>query len=45
MKKAYEQNDVPVESFYDGYVVNAIIDAAYRSATSKQWEGVNLPAI
>ena len=30
----------PMESFYDGYVVNAIMDAAYRSADSKQWEPV-----
>lgn len=30
----------PMESFYDGYVVNAIMDAAYRSAASKQWEPV-----
>ncbi|MCL4559305.1 MAG: Gfo/Idh/MocA family oxidoreductase [Chloroflexi bacterium] len=34
----------PVESFYDGYVVNAIVDAAYRSAASKRWEPVKLDA-
>jgi predicted dehydrogenase len=32
----------PMEDFYDGYVINAIIDAAYRSVTSKQWEPVQL---
>ena len=32
----------PMETFYDGYVVNAIIDACYRSAKSKQWEPVEL---
>jgi predicted dehydrogenase len=32
----------PRETFYDGYVVNAIMDAAYRSAESKQWEPVEL---
>ena len=32
-----------METFYDGYVVNAIIDAAYRSTTSKRWETVELP--
>lgn len=32
----------PIESFYDGYVVNEIIDACYRSAESRQWEPVNL---
>ena len=32
----------PMETFYDGYVVNAIMDAAYRSAVSRQWEPVIL---
>jgi predicted dehydrogenase len=32
----------PAESFYDGYVVNAIIDAAYASAQSGKWEPVKL---
>lgn len=32
----------PMETFYDGYIVNAIIDAAYRSAQSKRWEPVAL---
>jgi predicted dehydrogenase len=32
----------PRETFYDGYVVNAIMDAAYRSAESRQWEPVEL---
>ena len=32
----------PVEDFYDGYVVNAIIDACYRSAESKQWEPIDI---
>jgi hypothetical protein len=31
-----------MEDFYDGYVVNAIIDACYISAQSKKWEPVNL---
>lgn len=43
MFNAYEKNEQPAETFYDGYVVNAIIDAAYRSAQSKQWEKVELP--
>lgn len=30
----------PMEDFYDGYVVNAIMDAAYKSIESKQWEPV-----
>jgi len=32
----------PRETFFDGYVVNAIIDACYRSAASKKWEPVDL---
>lgn len=43
MISAYEQRQMPMETFYDGYIVNAIIDAAYRSAKSKIWEPVNLP--
>lgn len=40
---AYEQNREPSETFYDGYVVNCIMDAAYRSVASKQWEKIDLP--
>jgi predicted dehydrogenase len=32
----------PRETFYDGYVVNAIMDACYRSAESRAWEPVRL---
>lgn len=32
----------PRENFYDGYIVNAIIDACYKSAKSKKWEPVQL---
>jgi predicted dehydrogenase len=32
----------PRETFYDGYVVNAIIDAAYRSARERAWAPVEL---
>jgi hypothetical protein len=31
-----------MESFYDGYVVNAIMDACYRSAKARAWEPVDL---
>ena len=31
-----------METFYDGYLVNAIMDAAYQSIESKQWEPVIL---
>lgn len=43
MFDAIEQKRAPLETFYDGYVVNAVIDAAYKSAKSKLWEPVNLP--
>jgi len=42
MFEAYEKGTQPQETFYDGYVVNAIIDAAYKSAKSKLWEPVQL---
>lgn len=42
MLNALDEGREPVETFYDGYVVNAIMDAAYRSAGSKQWEPVEL---
>jgi predicted dehydrogenase len=42
MFDSIEQGKQPMESFYDGYIVNAIIDAAYKSAKTKQWEPVNL---
>lgn len=43
MFQSLEQGKAPRETFYDGYVVNAILDAAYRSAKSKLWEPVSLP--
>ena len=42
MFNSLEQNKQPKETFYDGYVVNAILDAAYRSAKTKLWEPVPL---
>lgn len=42
MFNAFERGEQPKETFYDGYVVNAILDAAYRSAKSKLWEPVKL---
>ena len=39
---AYDKGTRPMETFYDGYVVNAIMDAAYRSIESRQWEPVKL---
>ena len=42
MFQAIEENRDPLETFYDGYVVNAILDAAYKSAETKVWEPVIL---
>lgn len=42
MFNAMEEGRDPKETFYDGYVVNAVIDAAYRSAKTKLWEAVKL---
>ncbi len=42
MFEAIENNREPQENFYDGYIVNAVIDAAYASAKSGQWEKVQL---
>ena len=42
MFNAIDEEREPLETFYDGYVVNAIIDACYKSAKSKQWEAVEI---
>lgn len=42
MLNALDKGEKPVEDFYDGYVVNAIMDAAYRSMESKQWETIQI---
>ena len=42
MLDSLEQNKVPKETFYDGYIVNAIMDACYKSARTKKWEPVEI---
>jgi len=42
MFNSMEKGVAPKETFYDGYVVNAILDAAYKSAKTKLWEPVQL---
>ena len=32
----------PRETFWDGYVVNAVTDACYASARSKRWEPIHI---
>ena len=42
MLDALDAGREPAETFYDGYVVNAVMDACYRSAESGRWEPVEL---
>ena len=42
MFSAIDQGKKPMEDFYDGYIVNAIVDACYASAESRKWEPVKL---
>jgi predicted dehydrogenase len=42
MFNAMDNHTHPMETFYDGYVVNAIMDACYQSAETKKWEPVQL---
>lgn len=42
MFEALESGKEPMETFYDGYVVNAVMDACYRSIQSKRWEPIEL---
>ena len=42
MFNAIEKGKAPKETFYDGYIVNAVLDAAYKSAKTKLWEPVQL---
>ncbi|MCH7658213.1 MAG: Gfo/Idh/MocA family oxidoreductase [Bacteroidetes bacterium] len=42
MFNAIDENREPMETFYDGYVVNAIMDACYNSVKSKKWEPIIL---
>ncbi|MCL4251841.1 MAG: Gfo/Idh/MocA family oxidoreductase [Anaerolineae bacterium] len=42
MFDSIDKQTAPREDFYDGYVVNAIMDAAFKSAMTKQWEPVEL---
>jgi hypothetical protein len=42
MFNAIDGGGAPRETLYDGYVVNSVMDAAYRSAKSGAWEPVDL---
>ena len=42
MFDAMEAGREPVETLYDGYVVNAVMDACYSSAETRTWASVEL---
>jgi predicted dehydrogenase len=42
MFNAIDTGGTPRETIYDGYVVNAVMDAALKSAKTKQWEPVEV---
>jgi hypothetical protein len=42
MLDAWEAGRQPMETFYDGYVVNAVVDACYRSMKSGRWEPIKI---
>jgi predicted dehydrogenase len=42
MLDSLENKTEPRETFYDGYIVNAIMDACYKSVKTKKWENVEL---
>ncbi len=42
MFNAMEAGRAPMETFYDGYVVNAVMDACYRSASMHAWAPVEM---
>src|SRR6266542_2601580 len=42
MFDALDAGRQPMETFYDGYVVNAVMDACYAAAKSGKWEPVQL---
>jgi predicted dehydrogenase len=39
---AMDRGAEPTETLYDGYVVNAVMDACYRSAETRRWEPIEL---
>ncbi len=42
MFNSLEQGTSPTEDFYDGYVVNCVMDACYRSAKERTWVPVEV---
>jgi predicted dehydrogenase len=42
MFNSMDAGKAPMETFYDGYIVNAIIDASYKAAETKKWEPIEI---
>lgn len=42
MFDSFEKKEEPTETFYDGYVVNCILDAIYKSSKTGQWEPIEI---
>jgi predicted dehydrogenase len=42
MFNSMDAGKAPMETFYDGYIVNTIIDACYKAAETKKWEPVEI---
>jgi len=42
MVEAFRAGSEPRETFRDGYIVNSVLDAAYRSMRSERWEPLHL---
>ncbi len=42
MFNSMDKGTQPMETFYDGYIVNTIIDACYKAAASKKWEEIEV---
>ncbi|MGB8253366.1 MAG: Gfo/Idh/MocA family oxidoreductase [Anaerolineaceae bacterium] len=42
MLNSLDNGEKPMETFYDGYVVNAIMDACYKSSETKKWEPIEI---
>jgi predicted dehydrogenase len=42
MFNSMDKGTAPMETFYDGYIVNTIIDACYKAAESKRWEAIEI---
>ena len=42
MFDSYEKMEEPTETFYDGYIVNCILDAIYKSGKTGKWEPIKI---